>query len=74
MFEQRATPYLFGFILSGLMTIFVSGIATRRAIGIGDGFFGVWIGSWLTSWALAFPLVLVMAPLTRKIVAKLVRP
>jgi hypothetical protein len=34
----------------------------------------LWVGSWIASWIIAFPLVLVLGPLTRKTVAKLVRP
>ena len=74
MFPQRAKPYLFGLILSGMMSSFVTLIATWRAIGLSDGFLGIWMGSWVTSWAVAFPLVLILAPLTHKIVAKLIRP
>jgi hypothetical protein len=73
MFPQRATPILFALILSGLMSFFVTCIATWRVVGLSDGFFGLWMGSWVTSWIVAFPLVLILGPLTRKIVAKLVR-
>ena len=40
---------------------------------MGEGFVAVWLGNWAVSWAIAFPTVLVMAPLTRRIVAQLVR-
>ena len=73
MFPQRAAPVLFGLILTSVMTFFVTFIATWRVLGFSDGFAGAWIGSWLTSWAVAFPIVLVFAPFTRKLVAKLVR-
>jgi hypothetical protein len=73
MFPQRFAPVLFGFILSGMMTFFVTCIATWRVIGFDVGFSGLWMGSWLASWVVAFPMVLVLAPFTRKIVAKLVR-
>ncbi len=73
MFPARYAPYLFGFILSGLMSCMVSGIATLRAIGLVQGFGGQWMGSWLSSWAVAFPVVLFVAPFTRRIVARLVR-
>ncbi len=74
MIPARAAPVLFGLILSGLMSLIVSGIATFRAAGPADGIIGLWMGAWLTSWLVAFPTVLVVAPLTRRIVAKLVRP
>lgn len=74
MIPARFAPILFGLILSGLMSCMVSGIATVRALGLGAGFLGQWMTSWAFSWAVAFPVVLVVAPFTRKIVAALTRP
>ncbi|MEM9443377.1 MAG: DUF2798 domain-containing protein, partial [Pseudomonadota bacterium] len=45
MMPQRFAPYLFGLLLSGMMSFIVSGIATFRATGMVDGFFGLWIGA-----------------------------
>ena len=71
--HPRYAPVLFGFLLSGLMSLIVAGIATARAAGLGDGFAGLWASAWLSSWAVAFPTVLVVAPLARRLVAKAVR-
>ena len=72
MISARYAPILFGFILSGLMSFIVSGIATVRAMGLIDGVGPAWIGAWLFSWSVAFPTVLVVAPLTRRAVTRLV--
>ena len=72
MIPARYASVLFGLILSGLMSCMVSGLSTWRAIGI-DGFFGQWMGNWVVSWAIAFPAVLIVAPITRRIVTRLVR-
>ncbi len=69
----RYAPVLFGFILSALMSFLVSGVATTRNFGLVDGFFGLWVAAWLTSWLIAFPVVLVVAPIARRIVGALVR-
>lgn len=74
MIPARFAPILFGFILSGLMSCIVSGIATLRAVGVTDGLMVQWMTAWATSWAVAFPLVLVVAPVTRRLVAALTRP
>ena len=66
MLPARYAPALFGLILSGLMTL--------RAAGPGADWLPLWIGAWLTAWLLAFPVVLVVAPLTRRIVQRMVRP
>ncbi|MDG1280110.1 MAG: DUF2798 domain-containing protein [Pseudorhodobacter sp.] len=74
MIPARFAPVVFGLILSGLMSSIVSGIATARALGLGPEFLHHWLYSWLASWAVAFPAVLLVAPVTRRLVALLVRP
>ncbi|HHY50420.1 MAG TPA: DUF2798 domain-containing protein [Alphaproteobacteria bacterium] len=69
----RYAPILFGFILSALMSLLVSGIATFRNAGLGEGFILTWIQAWLPSWLIAFPVVLVVAPITRRLVGLLVK-
>ena len=72
--SARFAPILFGFVLSSLMSFIVSGISTLRNAGPVDGFFHLWIGAWLLSWLIAFPVVLVVAPIARRIVNGLGRP
>ncbi|MDO9524693.1 MAG: DUF2798 domain-containing protein [Gemmobacter sp.] len=71
MIHKKYAQILFGFILSGLMSLMVSGIATFRVLGLGPDFPASWFWSWLPSWCVAFPAVLIVAPLTRKIVVRL---
>ena len=59
---------LFGLVLSGFMSLVVSGVSTGMARGLDSGFAGAWARSWLAAWMLAFPVVLVVAPLARKMV------
>lgn len=73
MIPAKYSNILFGFILSGLMSGMVSAIATFRVLGLNANFPLNWISSWLPSWGLAFPTVLAIAPLTRKLVARLTR-
>ena len=73
MFHPRLAPVIFGLILTGLMSLIVSGIATVRAVGLPADFLTLWMGAWGMSWMFAFPTVLVVAPVTRRIVDKLVR-
>jgi hypothetical protein len=72
MIPARFAPVLFGFILSGLMSAIISGIATYRVLEADAAFFGPWLSSWLFSWMVAFPTVLVVAPFARRLVARLV--
>ncbi|PWJ21929.1 DUF2798 domain-containing protein [Jannaschia seohaensis] len=73
MIPARFAPILFGLILSGLMSLLVSGIAMIRAVGLTEGAQILWSGNWPSSWLVAFPAVLLVAPLTRRVVARLVR-
>lgn len=72
MFPKKFAPALFGLILSGLMSLLVSGIATYRAAGIAPDFIGIWATGWVTAWLVAFPVVLVVAPLARRVVGALI--
>jgi hypothetical protein len=73
MLPARLAPILTGLIISGVMSFIVSGVAMFRALGMHDGFVWSWTASWLASWAVAFPSVLVVAPLARGIVARVVK-
>ncbi len=71
MIPKKYAPILFGLILSGLMSLLVSGLSTLRAAGPVPGFVTLWLGAWLIAWAVAFPCVLMVAPLTRRLVDRL---
>ncbi|MFN4164415.1 MAG: DUF2798 domain-containing protein [Ferrovibrio sp.] len=73
MISPRFAPVVFGFVLSALMSFIVSGIATLRTAGWVESFMVLWTDAWLTSWLVAFPVVLVVAPVARRIVQGLVR-
>ncbi|EQM78121.1 DUF2798 domain-containing protein [Stutzerimonas stutzeri] len=73
MIARRYAPLLFALLLSGFMSLMVSGISTLRATGPVPGFFELWISAWLAAWLFAFPAVLVVTPLARRAVERLVR-
>lgn len=65
-------PFVFGALLSGLMSFIVSGIATWNAIGLQPNFVAQWIESWVFAWSVAFPTVLVVAPVVRRMTRSVV--
>lgn len=73
-FPSHAAPFVFGGLLSGLMSLLVSGVATLQALGFADQFMSRWISAWLSSWPIAFGAVLVVAPFVRRIVSIIVAP
>ena len=70
MIPAKYGPTLFSLILSGVMSLLVSGIATLRAVGLTDDMISLWIGAWLAAWVVAFPAVLVVSPFARKVVQR----
>ncbi|MDP3421049.1 MAG: DUF2798 domain-containing protein [Thiobacillus sp.] len=68
MIPRKYGPLLSSLILSGLMSLLVSGISTFRAIGLVTNFSNLWSSAWLTAWFFAFPAVLLATPLARKAV------
>lgn len=71
MFPKRSAPYLFAFMLSGMMTFIVSGIATLMAVGAQPSFPGLWVRAWITAWVIAFPALIVIRPFVHRIVERL---
>ncbi len=71
---HRFSPIVFGFLLSGFMSLIVAGIATLRAIGFHPDFVPRWTGAWLPSWCVAFPVVLFIAPVVRRLAAAICKP
>jgi hypothetical protein len=60
----RYAQPVFALLLSGLMTLVVSGITTWRT----DGDVGLWLSAFASAWPVTFPTVLVVAPLVRRAV------
>ena len=72
MIPRKFEPVLNGLVLSGIMSLLVSGVATLHTAQPGTEFLSVWASSWLTGWLVAFPSVLLAAPFTRNIVRRMV--
>jgi hypothetical protein len=61
MIPKKYAPQLFAFILSGLMSLLISGVSTWRALGWVADFPSQWLGAWLMAWVIAFPAVLLLS-------------
>ena len=71
---HRFANVVTAFLLSGLMSLIVSGISTLRSIGFVPELFGRWMENWSISWSTAFVVVLFVLPLVRWLTAQLVEP
>lgn len=70
----RYAGFIMPFILSIIMTMVVSAVATWRNLGMGADFPTHWLPAWAMSWMIAFPTLLLALPLTRRLVRLLVCP
>ncbi|MCC5851357.1 MAG: DUF2798 domain-containing protein [Alkalimonas sp.] len=73
MFPAKFQALIFAFIMSGFMAFLMSGILTLLNLGWFSGFVLTWLKAYLVAHACAFPLVLIFAPLSRKITARLIK-
>jgi hypothetical protein len=61
----------FIFFVSICMSCVVSCVSVLNTAGFVDAFFGLWMTAWLKSWIVAFPSLLVIAPIVRRFLDKL---
>lgn len=61
--------------LSMLMTLVVSLIATAKSLGFAHPELASnWMSSWVVSWIVAFPVLLMLLPIVRRMVAFVCHP
>lgn len=66
-------PYVIAALVSGGMSLAVSGFATWRALGLVDGFAGIWMTTWVWAWLIAFPALVFLRPIVTRFVMARVR-
>lgn len=69
----RIRQLVFGFYMSGMMSLLMSGVITFINTGIDAGFPGRWAPAFLVAWGVAFPLVTFIAPLASRLTAATTR-
>jgi hypothetical protein len=73
-FPARTAGILMPIILSVIMTMVVSAVATVKNLGFGPDFTANWLSAWAMSWVVAFPTLLMALPVTRRLIRLLVQP
>jgi hypothetical protein len=66
----RFAPIVFSALLSAVMVGIVSAFVLVTTQGVHPGLVAQWARSCATTWPVAFPTVAVVAPLARRIVAR----
>ena len=72
MISAKYGQITFIFFVSICMSCVVSGVSVLNTVGYVDAFFGLWVTAWLKSWIVAFPSLLIIAPLVRRVIDKLI--
>ncbi|MDN6318494.1 MAG: DUF2798 domain-containing protein [Marinobacter sp.] len=65
--SNRLRQLVFGFYMSGMMSLLMSGVITWINTGVDAAFLYRWIPAFLVAWAVAFPLVTFIAPVAVKL-------
>ncbi|MBX2878682.1 MAG: DUF2798 domain-containing protein [Granulosicoccus sp.] len=60
-------------ILTGIMTLIISGVSTFKAAGMVSGVVEIWMSAWITSWLIAIPLMYFVGPAVRSLVSRLLQ-
>ena len=67
---SRYAPLLFGALLSAIMVAIVSAFVLAISQGLHSGFPAQWLRSCATTWPVAFVAVTLVAPVVRRVVAR----
>jgi Protein of unknown function (DUF2798) len=71
---KRLAPFLFPLLLSGFMTLLITGISITRVLGIDvlvkdpGNFLQIWMKAYISSWLVAYPILLLVIPVVRRVV------
>jgi len=70
---EKCVPAAVPLLVSCCMTCLVSAVATWRAVD-STAFWDTWPLSWMISWAIAYPVMLLMLPIARRLIAAITLP
>lgn len=58
-------------LLSGFMSLIMSGAISFINLGFVDNFITIWFHAWVVAYAIAFPSVLIVFPIARRLAMKI---
>ncbi|MCW8841305.1 MAG: DUF2798 domain-containing protein [Gammaproteobacteria bacterium] len=71
---HRYAPKLLAFFTSLIMSFLMSMVITFLNLGWVEDFLARWMYAWATSFLIAFPIILLVLPIARSIVARITAP
>lgn len=73
MIPARFEKRVFQFILTGIMTLFVSGAVTFLNLGVSGFTLSTWMKAWAPTWPVAFCVIIFAAPIAQTIAKSLIK-
>ncbi|WP_024955079.1 DUF2798 domain-containing protein [Sulfurospirillum arcachonense] len=73
MIDKRYEFLIFSLLVTMFMSLVISGVLVIVNLGLVDNFPIVWFNAWIKAWIVAFPSVLVIIPMVRKMIVKIVK-
>ncbi len=72
MIHPRFAPVVFALFMAFFMSGIMSLVVTTINIGLVDDLILRWLNSWPMTFAIAFPTIMVVAPMVKRIVGRLI--
>lgn len=72
MIHPRFAPVVFALFMAFFMSGIMSLVVTTINIGFTDDLVLRWLNSWPMTFAIAFPTIMVVAPMVKRIVSRLI--
>lgn len=69
----KSIHWLMPLLLSSIMSGVISAYNTIRNLGFIEGVTAIWFNNWIQSWIIAFPLVLIILPILRRLVGRMIK-
>ncbi|MBU1437236.1 MAG: DUF2798 domain-containing protein [Gammaproteobacteria bacterium] len=73
MIHPKYQSVVFAFFMALLMSCLMSLVITVHNIGLVPNILYIWLDAWAFAFVVAFPAVMLVAPVVRKLVVKLIR-
>ncbi len=72
-FQKKYERFIFALFMALIMVTIMSLFITFVNIGFVDNFFQKWLHSGILAFIVAFPTILIVVPIVRKLVAKVIK-
>ncbi len=73
MINKKYEFYIFTFLMTMFMSFIISGVLVFVNLGFINNFYIFWLNGWGKAWLVAFPSAVIIIPLLRKVMIKIIK-